>query len=177
MPQQFVSRLVSVMTATTVVAWMSVVAVPSAQRSETEGVKETATFVKTGADTERRRQAKMQLQRTLDVLQYTGDSTVERHEGRPQEALELRRRTRTGKWMRRGHKSRPWRRQRHGFHGACRDDQGHPEHGVTRSGAAEARRESEGICQHARCRCGRPACPFRRYEPISTVRSLISVAI
>lgn len=66
MPQQFVSRLVPVMTATTIVAWMSVVALPSAQRSETEGVKETATFVKAGADTAGAvGKAKLQLQGTL----------------------------------------------------------------------------------------------------------------
>ena len=51
MSQQYVSRLVSVTIAATVVGWMSLAAVPSAQRSETEGIKETENFVKAGADT------------------------------------------------------------------------------------------------------------------------------
>jgi len=66
MRQQFVSKLVSVMTATTVIAWMSLVAVPSAQRSETEGIKETASFVKAGTDTSSAvSEGKMQVQKTL----------------------------------------------------------------------------------------------------------------
>jgi hypothetical protein len=84
MRQQFVPKLVSVMTATTVVAWMSLVAVPSAQlvaipsaqlvavqsgqRSETEGIKETESFVKAGTDTSSAvSQGKMQVQKTLDA--------------------------------------------------------------------------------------------------------------
>jgi len=66
MRQQFVSKLVSVMTATTVIAWVSLVAVPSAQRSETEGIKETASFVKAGTDTSSAvSEGKMQVQKTL----------------------------------------------------------------------------------------------------------------
>jgi len=66
MRQQFVSKLVSVMTATTVIAWMSLVAVPSAQRSETEGIKETASFVKAGTDTSGAvTQGKVQVEKTL----------------------------------------------------------------------------------------------------------------
>jgi chromosome segregation ATPase len=66
MRQQFVSKLVAVMIATTVIAWMSLVAVPSAQRSETEGLKETATFLKAGTETSSAvTQGKMQVQKTL----------------------------------------------------------------------------------------------------------------
>jgi Protein of unknown function (DUF2959) len=66
MRQQFVSKLVSVMTATTVIAWVSLAAVPSAQRSETEGIKETASFLKAGTDTSSAvSQGKMQIQKTL----------------------------------------------------------------------------------------------------------------
>jgi len=68
MRQQFVSKLVSVMTATTVIAWMSLVAVPSAQRSDTDGIKETASFLKAGTDTSSAvSQGKMQVQTTLDA--------------------------------------------------------------------------------------------------------------
>jgi len=66
MRQQSVSKFVSIMTATTAVAWMSLVAVPSAQRSETEGIKETASFLKAGTDTSSAvSQGKMQIQQTL----------------------------------------------------------------------------------------------------------------
>ena len=51
MRQQFVPGFVSSMTAMTIVAWMSFVALPSAQRSDTEGIKETENFVKAGANT------------------------------------------------------------------------------------------------------------------------------
>jgi DUF2959 family protein len=68
MHQQLVPRLVSVVTATTVVAWMSFVALPSAQRSETEGIKETETFVKAGADTSSALgKGRTQVQTTLDA--------------------------------------------------------------------------------------------------------------
>ena len=71
MHQQSVSRLVSIMTATTLVAWMSLVAFPSAQRSDTEGIKETETFVKAGADTAGAvGKAKLQIQGTLAALQF-----------------------------------------------------------------------------------------------------------
>jgi len=57
------------MTATTAVAWMSLVAVPSAQRSETEGIKETASFLKAGTDTSSAvSQGKMQIQKTLGAF-------------------------------------------------------------------------------------------------------------
>jgi hypothetical protein len=66
MRQQFVSKLASVMTATTVIAWMSLGVVPSAQRSDTEGIKETATFLKAGTETSGAvSQSKMQIQKTL----------------------------------------------------------------------------------------------------------------
>jgi len=69
MRQQSVSKLVSIMTATTAVAWMSLVAVPSAQRSETEGIKETASFLKAGTDTSSAvSQGKMQIQKTLGAF-------------------------------------------------------------------------------------------------------------
>jgi len=68
MHQQSVPRFVSVLTATTVVAWMSFVALPSAQRSETEGIKETEAFVKAGANTSSAiGKGKMQVQNTLDA--------------------------------------------------------------------------------------------------------------
>ena len=51
MRQPFVPGFVSSMTAMTIVACMSFVALPSAQRSETEGIKETENFVKAGAST------------------------------------------------------------------------------------------------------------------------------
>jgi ElaB/YqjD/DUF883 family membrane-anchored ribosome-binding protein len=54
------------MTATTVIAWMALVAVSSAQRSDTEGIKETASFVKAGTDTSSAvGEGKMQVQKTL----------------------------------------------------------------------------------------------------------------
>ena len=66
MHQRFDSKLVSVMTATTVIAWMALVAVSSAQRSDTEGIKETASFVKAGTDTSSAvGEGKMQVQKTL----------------------------------------------------------------------------------------------------------------
>lgn len=66
MHQQFDSKLVSVMTATTVIAWMALVAVSSAQRSDTEGIKETASFLKAGTDTSSAvGEGKMQVQKTL----------------------------------------------------------------------------------------------------------------
>ncbi len=66
MHQHFVSRFVSVMAATSVVMWMSVVAVPSAQRSETEGIKEAEKFVDAGADTANTvGKARLQVQNTL----------------------------------------------------------------------------------------------------------------
>jgi len=69
MRQQSVSKFVSIMTATTAVAWMSLVAVPSAQRSETEGIKETASFLKAGTDTSSAvSQGKMQIQKTLGAF-------------------------------------------------------------------------------------------------------------
>ena len=67
MRQQFVSKVVSVMTAATVFAWM-LLAVPSAQRSNTEGIKETASFVKAGTETSSAvSEGKMQVQKTLDA--------------------------------------------------------------------------------------------------------------
>jgi len=66
MPQQFVPKFVSIMTATTVVMWLSVVALPSAQRSETEGIKEAETFVSAGSDTVSAvGKARLQIQKTL----------------------------------------------------------------------------------------------------------------
>ena len=66
MHQHFVSRFASVMTATTVVMWMSVVALPSAQRSDTEGIKEAEKFVDAGADTVKAAgKTREQIQKTL----------------------------------------------------------------------------------------------------------------
>lgn len=66
MHQQFVPRLLSVITAATVVMAMSVVALPSAQRSQTEGIKEAEKFVSAGADTANAvGKAKLQVQNTL----------------------------------------------------------------------------------------------------------------
>ena len=66
MHQHFVPRLLSVITATTVVMSMSVVALPSAQRSQTEGIKEAEKFVNAGADTANAvGKAKLQVQNTL----------------------------------------------------------------------------------------------------------------
>jgi len=66
MRQQFVSKLASAMTATTVIAWMSLGVVPSAQRSDTEGIKETASFVKAGTETSGAvTESRMQIQKTL----------------------------------------------------------------------------------------------------------------
>ena len=66
MHKYFVTRLVSVITVTTTVMWMSAVAFPSAQRSETEGVKETGQFVNAGADTSSAvGKARLQVQNTL----------------------------------------------------------------------------------------------------------------
>ena len=63
MHKHFVNRLVSVITATTAVMWMSAVAFPSAQ---TEGVKETGQFVNAGADTSSAvSKARLQVQNTL----------------------------------------------------------------------------------------------------------------
>ena len=63
MHKYFVNRLVSVITATTAVMWMSAVAVPSAQ---TEGVKETGQFVDAGANTSSAvGKARLQVQNTL----------------------------------------------------------------------------------------------------------------
>src|SRR6188472_1413138 len=63
MHKYFVNRLVSVITATTAVMWLSAVAVPSAQ---TEGVKETGQFVDAGADTSSAvGKARLQVQNTL----------------------------------------------------------------------------------------------------------------
>ena len=68
MRQKYVFKFVSIMAATTVIAWMSLVAVLSAQRSETEGLKETASFVKAGADTSSAvSEGKMQVRKTLDA--------------------------------------------------------------------------------------------------------------
>jgi hypothetical protein len=54
------------MTATLVVAWISAGAIASAQRSETEGIKETGNFVKAGAETSSAvGGAKLQAQNTL----------------------------------------------------------------------------------------------------------------
>jgi Protein of unknown function (DUF2959) len=65
MHQHFVNRFVSVMAATTVVMSMSV-AFPSAQRSETEGIKEAEKFVDAGADTASTvGKARLQVQNTL----------------------------------------------------------------------------------------------------------------
>ena len=66
MHQHFVSRLHSVITVATVVMSMSVVALPSAQRSQTEGIKEAEKFVNTGADTASAvGKARLQVQATL----------------------------------------------------------------------------------------------------------------
>jgi len=66
MPQQFVSKLASAMTATTVIAWMSLGVVPSAQRSDTEGIKETTSFVKAGTETSGAvSESRTQIQKTL----------------------------------------------------------------------------------------------------------------
>ena len=66
MHQHFVSRLHSVITVATVVMSMSVVALPSAQRSQTEGIKEAEKFVNTGADTASAvSKARLQVQATL----------------------------------------------------------------------------------------------------------------
>jgi len=63
MHKHFGKRLVSVITATTAVMWMSAVAVPSAQ---TEGVKETGQFVNAGSDTSSAvSKARLQVQNTL----------------------------------------------------------------------------------------------------------------
>jgi len=50
MHTQFVSRLALTITVLTVGMWMSAVALPSAQRSDTQGIKEAENFVKAGAD-------------------------------------------------------------------------------------------------------------------------------
>ena len=64
MDRRFVSRLLSVITATAVV--MSLVALPSAQRSQTEGIKEAEKFVNAGAGTASAvGKAKLQVQDTL----------------------------------------------------------------------------------------------------------------
>jgi hypothetical protein len=66
MHKQFVPRLVSIVTATTAIMWMSGVALPSAQRSETEGIKEAETFVSAGSDTVGAvSKARLQIEKTL----------------------------------------------------------------------------------------------------------------
>ena len=66
MRQHFVARLVPVIAATTVVIWMSIVALPAAQRSDTQGIKETESFVKAGDETSGAvGKAKLQIQSTL----------------------------------------------------------------------------------------------------------------
>ena len=66
MHQHFVPRLLSVITAATVAMAMSVVALPSAQRSQTEGIKEAEKFVNAGDDTTNAvGKAKLQIQNTL----------------------------------------------------------------------------------------------------------------
>jgi hypothetical protein len=66
MRQQLIPKLVSVMTAATVLTWMSIVAFPSAQRSDTQGIKETENFVKAGDETLGAiGKAKLQIQSTL----------------------------------------------------------------------------------------------------------------
>ena len=63
MHKYFVNRIVSVITATTAVMWISAVAYPSAQ---TEGVKETGQFVNAGDDTSSAvGKARLQVQNTL----------------------------------------------------------------------------------------------------------------
>ena len=66
MHKQFVPRLVSIVTATTAIMWMSGVALPSAQRSETEGIKEAENFVSAGSDTVGAvGKARVQIEKTL----------------------------------------------------------------------------------------------------------------
>lgn len=66
MHQLSVTRSVSATLATTIVACLSLVALPSAQRGETEGLKETEKFVNAGADTTSAvSKARQQLQTTL----------------------------------------------------------------------------------------------------------------
>src|SRR4030095_7739604 len=63
MHKHLVKRVVSVITATTAVMWISAVAFPSAQ---TEGVKETGQFVNAGDDTSSAVvKARLQVQNTL----------------------------------------------------------------------------------------------------------------
>ena len=65
MHRYFVKRLVSVITATTAVMWMSAVAVPSAQERK-DGIKETGQFVNAGGDTSSAvGKARLQVQDTL----------------------------------------------------------------------------------------------------------------
>jgi len=66
MHRQFVPRLVSSITVATVVIWMSVIALPLAQRSDTQSLKETESFIKAGADTSGAvDKARLQIQTTL----------------------------------------------------------------------------------------------------------------
>ena len=66
MHKQFVPRLVSIVTAMTVIMWVSAVALPSAQRSETEGIKEAENFVSAGSDTVGAvGKARVQIEKTL----------------------------------------------------------------------------------------------------------------
>lgn len=66
MRQQFVPRLVLTVTVATVAIWMSIIALPSAQRSDTQGIKETDSFVKAGTETSGAvGKARLQIQTTL----------------------------------------------------------------------------------------------------------------
>jgi hypothetical protein len=66
MRQQFVPRLVATVVVATVVMWMSAIALPSAQRSDTQGLKETESFIKTGTETSSAvGKARLQIQTTL----------------------------------------------------------------------------------------------------------------
>jgi len=62
MRKQFATKLIPVI----VLAWMSIIALPSAQRSDTQGIKETENFVKAGDETSGAvSKAKLQIQTTL----------------------------------------------------------------------------------------------------------------
>ena len=71
MRQPLAPGLVSTIAVATVVVWMSVIALPSAQRSDTQGLKETESFVKAGTETSTAvGKARLQIEATL--VAYNG---------------------------------------------------------------------------------------------------------